>query len=101
MENTKACICCGVTYEISNWDFYSLCNQCFNQFDNQKMRGRFSYLCNGPEEGQFYTESPAEYVKAQICTHNEGNNNMKKFLGHLEEKFKVSDHVEVDKNCYP
>lgn len=36
------CIKCGEEYKRGSWDFYSLCNECFGEFDSQKMRGRFS-----------------------------------------------------------
>lgn len=58
-------------------DFYNLCNGCFNQFDNQKMRGCFKQLMTDScynEKVDFYTESSDEFVKSGYCNHKKRPN---------------------------
>ncbi len=41
--DTLTCIKCKEKYQRGIFDFYSLCNKCFAEFDSQKMKGRFSF----------------------------------------------------------
>jgi hypothetical protein len=68
------CICCHQTYEMERYDFYHLCRPCFNEFDNQKMQGRFSF-------GQInYFESDKDFVDTKLCQHGEQTNLIKDFI---------------------
>lgn len=59
------CRCCGKHFVPSpgQWIFHNLCDECFTEFDNQKMRGRFRFigLIEGVEEPS--TESCEEWLK--------------------------------------
>lgn len=59
------CVECGVRFtpREGQWIFYNLCDECFTQFDVQKMRGRLHRLSGEPID---YYESYEEYRK-----HNE------------------------------
>jgi hypothetical protein len=62
------CICCFEMYTKNEYDFYSLCDDCFYHFDSQKMRGRIMiYVYN--ETPKEYTESAKEFVNWKKCTH--------------------------------
>ena len=82
------CIRCGAffTPQMGQWIFYKLCDSCFNEFDTQKMRGRFRGFnfevspdsdpeakrriedlrerFGGGNPGQPYYESCDEWIKA-------------------------------------
>ena len=60
--DTLECIRCNKKYERGVWDFYSLCNECFQLFDNQKMKGRFSILLGGKKNLKWH-ESVEEWIK--------------------------------------
>lgn len=57
------CIKCGVKYtpQPHQWIFYKLCDDCFRDFDRQKMDGRYSH-----KEGEEIThyEDVKEWVKS-------------------------------------
>lgn len=72
------CHCCSKKYEIGNYNFYHLCDECFNQFDNQKMNGRFSF---GKVD---YYENVKDFINAKICTHDCEINNIKNFYCMLQ-----------------
>lgn len=38
------CKKCGKKYIRGVWDFYSLCNKCFVEFDEKKMKARFKMI---------------------------------------------------------
>lgn len=83
------CACCHAQYEIYYCNFHNLCDSCFNQFDNQKMRGRFGQLRAFADQGkedqpksepEFYTESSKEFIKSGRCTHSETTNKMQNVI---------------------
>lgn len=61
----KTCKHCGSSYNRDDWDFHSLCHECFSKFDSQKMYGRFSRIgwIDGPI-GEYYEDSN-EWSKKQ------------------------------------
>ncbi len=59
---TQTCTRCGQSYKRGEWDFYSLCDPCFDQFDEQKMQGRFAFLTAGERPTDYY-ESVSEWMQ--------------------------------------
>ena len=43
-DSEYCCKRCGVKFIPPEWFFYGLCNGCFDEFDSQKMEGRFAKL---------------------------------------------------------
>ena len=81
------CKCCEKEYELTGGyeGCYTLCNPCFNRYDNQKMNGRFKPLLTGepfpPKEE--YTESSDEFAESGRCTHEYVDNRMHNFYGSI------------------
>lgn len=65
MTNTYTCKCCKNEYTKTKCDFHNLCDMCFNQFDSQKMKGRFNFT----GKPVFYFEHPSDFIEANICIH--------------------------------
>lgn len=67
------CICCGKRYKRGYWNFYNLCDPCFVQFNQQKMRARMGAVAQflGGKEVKVKdaTESAEEFVSWKRCTH--------------------------------
>lgn len=38
----RDCKCCGQSWEPLSWNFYDLCESCFEIFDKQKMKHRLT-----------------------------------------------------------
>ena len=58
------CIRCKKTYKRGDWDFYSLCNDCFSLFDYQKMVHRFGQSKEGTESAkEWINNNPYEKPK--------------------------------------
>lgn len=57
------CKMCGkhFTPHEQQWIFYEFCNECFNEFDSQKMTGRFSHIFGG-EKPDIYFESSSDWI---------------------------------------
>lgn len=60
------------TPDLHQWIFYKLCDHCFNLFDNQKMKGRFTKIAilGSLQMGLLsksipcqYYEDPGEWIK--------------------------------------
>lgn len=79
------CKCCNASYEKGTYNFYNLCNPCFNQFDNKKMEARFA-----PLTGLKYdvatrgnSEDSDAFVRGGECTHTEDINLIQSFISAL------------------
>lgn len=59
----RPCRCCKKEWTPADWNFYDLCDECFSEFDTQKMRGRFSSL-NGQEQIAYF-ESADEWIQSR------------------------------------
>lgn len=78
MKIMKNCRCCQMEYTVKSFDFHNLCDNCFVQYDNQKMQGRFAPLTGTNPE--FYTESVSEFIESGRCTHLSSDSFMDAFL---------------------
>ena len=73
------CKCCGALYIRGDWNFYNLCDPCFNVFDTQKMRGRWAlagqFLSTGSLKpvSTSSVEDVDEFIKARVCPHKEND----------------------------
>lgn len=65
----ERCKCCNKDYKVQTYDFHKLCNNCFNQYDNQKMEGRFAAMIGGYKQIAYH-ESSDEFVSAKVCLHD-------------------------------
>ena len=59
----RPCRACKKEWTPGVWNFYDLCDECFAEFDSQKMRGRFSSLGGG--EQLAYFESADEWIQSR------------------------------------
>lgn len=66
-EETLTCRRCDTNYQQTVcFDFYSLCNECFQRFDRQKMRGRLSTL-GGRAPRPYFEDSRAWILADREC----------------------------------
>ncbi len=90
MSKFYSCICCNIQYQNTGYNFYTLCNDCFNEFDNQKMNGRFSF-------GTIpYHENVRDFIASQNCTHNNKHNMINSFYNRLYSEIKPELTTQKD-----
>lgn len=96
---SMCCACCHEQYAMGYYNFHNLCDSCFNQFDNQKMKGRFGQLREFAEQGgqgqyeqkpepDFYTESSIEFIKSGKCNHSVTTNKMQNVIDFIKTQVK-------------
>ena len=67
-QSEEICGACGSPWIPDSWNFYGLCTSCFAEFNDQKMRGRFSTLPGGTPLP--YYESSEKWIEQ---VKNKGN----------------------------
>jgi hypothetical protein len=71
--DTMECRCCHKQYERGDWDFYSLCDPCFANFDRIKMQARFGMIAPWLKEGKLEYNMDVEdvelFIKSGTCPH--------------------------------
>lgn len=63
-QHEEICAACGATWISRSFNFYGLCQDCFEKFDAQKMSGRFSSMFGSPIQ---YYESSEKWIKARYA----------------------------------
>ena len=64
-ERAFDCVCCGAHFvpTKSQWIFHKLCDDCFDEFDHQKMAARYKWLENPTAERDCKEESVEWWMK--------------------------------------
>jgi hypothetical protein len=66
----KTCKCCKIEFVSNGLILHDLCDNCFNHFDNQKMRGRYRRFPGYKHPHlSFYFESSNDFVRNCVCPH--------------------------------
>ena len=66
-KTPRPCRSCGETWTPKSWNFYDLCERCFEEFDYQKMKGRFQFLHEDYDESKRkpWFESSAQWIESK------------------------------------